>query len=159
MGYSPIFVHCVEPYFAKRSTLASTKREFLSISTRDSVPVYPSWELIVSDPVEARGARPSEPAAVRKPLPHSSFPVTRPHLDPLERVFTGNLTGEKCRQVAPAYADDDRGRVAVGRRQPRSIVVAPGGNGEPFSRTDAERAAMVEHRVHQRLLDFAAKRF
>src|SRR5262249_43208045 len=36
MGYVPMRAHCVDPYFANRSTLASTKWLFCSISWRDS---------------------------------------------------------------------------------------------------------------------------
>ena len=44
-------------------------------------------------------------------------------------------------------------RVAVGRRQPRTILVAARGDRQPLVRADAERRAVVEHRVDERLHD------
>src|SRR6476620_4701763 len=73
--------------------------------------------------------------------------LEHPHLNALQRLVARDAAGQKLSQIRSPHANDARARAAVGRRQPRPIVVALGRDGQPFVRPNAERAAVREHRI------------
>src|SRR5690349_8355932 len=72
------------------------------------------------------------------------------HFDLVECLFAGDSTGEEIGEVRPLQPDETRPRVAVRRREPRPILVALRRDRQPFVRTDAQRAAVRQHRILQR---------
>src|SRR5437762_7570168 len=88
-------------------------------------------------------------ARMRAILEHS-------HVDPLQRVVLGQLAGAKRGEIAAPDSDDHGLCVAVGGRDDWPLVVPPGRDRQPFIGADRERAAPVEHRVHDLGSDLGA---
>src|SRR3954447_13057174 len=62
--------------------------------------------------------------------------LEHPHLNALQRLVARDAAGQKLSQIGSAHANDARRRAAVGRRQPRAVVVALRRDGQPFVGAD-----------------------
>src|SRR5262245_51707455 len=82
---------------------------------------------------------------MRRILEHS-------HLDALECVLAGELTGAKRAEIGTAQADDDGLRVTI-EADAWPDFVATLTDRQPLVAADAQCAAMIEHGIDDRLGD------
>src|SRR5262245_42091627 len=97
-------------------------------------------------------------AATRMAFARMRRILEHPHLDPAERFLLLEGASQIGQQIGAAQSENASPRT-VGRRQARTVVVAASGDRQPVRCLETERAAVLEHRLLQRLNHFGAVRF